>query len=111
MTQMVLSLEGCLSEKQLAQLNKRDLTRLKQLAKQILEERSVIKRKEDMEGQHDPDDGAYVLEIMQENEQPISQFSQDAMGQSQRSEMEVLSSEEGLKADTDAQADPPLNDI
>ncbi len=29
----------------------------------------------DIDIQNDPDDGAYVLEIMQENEQPISQFS------------------------------------
>ena len=82
LTQMVLTLESCLTEKQLASLNKRDLTRLKQLAKQILEERSAIKRKEDMEGEHDLEGGAYVLEIMHENEQPISQFSQDGMGQS-----------------------------
>jgi hypothetical protein len=33
-----------------------------------------------MEGEHDLEGGAYVLEIMHENEQPISQFSQDGMG-------------------------------
>ena len=44
-----MTLEQLFSERQLATLNRKDLTKLKQFARIILEERSVIKRKEDTE--------------------------------------------------------------
>jgi hypothetical protein len=49
MTSLSVSLEEALTEKQLATLNRKDLAKLKLLAKVILEEKSVIKRREDVE--------------------------------------------------------------
>jgi|LakMenEpi03Aug12_release.lakeMendotaPanAssembly.Ray.scaffolds.fasta_scaffold4890856_1 hypothetical protein len=62
---MSVSLEDALTEKQLATLNKKDLVKLKLLAKVILEEKSVIKRKEDVENTEE--NGAYMLEFLQDD--------------------------------------------